>query len=332
MSQKGPVLTDLMVRYPYVHYSRRFFDSIPIEESFSSREVLGQAEMRLMSALGRAHYEPHITELVEFSSFFVSAFVASQDSFLAGRFAKREAEKSRGLYEREDPRDKATVIRECFGIGIQYGGGGDSRYSYSAGVGEYLTLVSRYELAKAQRWKLVRQALSGGRVYFTDNVLNDLFGDSAQRAISDGVKNLRRAPFPKQLVELRSRVLTYVPAPRIRTGRSYGYIDELLKHPITDGRHRLVWLVLAPFLVNVRKLEEEEAIEKIKAYVSTAGEMKAMKRFVEYNVKRAKRNGLMPPTMTKLRLEHPDLFSLLPREVSAMEEPPKTANSRTSIR
>ena len=330
MSQKGPVLTDLMVRYPFIHYSRRFFDSIPIEESFSSREVVSQAEMRLMSALGRANYEPHITELVEFSSFFVSAFVASQDSLLAVRFAKREAERSRALYEQEDPRDKATVIRECFGIGMQYGGGGDSRSSYSAGVEEYLALVSRYELAKTQRWKLVRQALSGGRVYFTDNVLNDLFGDSAQKAILDGLKNLRKAPFPKQLLELRSRVLRYVPAPRIRTGRSYTYIDELLKHPIADGRHRFVWLVLAPFLVNVRKLDEEDAIEKIKAYVSSSGDMRAMKRFVEYNVKRAKRNGLMPPTLTRLRSEHPDLFSLLPREVSTMEEPLKAANSMNS--
>jgi len=181
LSQKEPVLTDMMLRYPFVHHSRRFFDSIPIEESFSSREVVRQAEMRLMSALGRANYEPHVTELVEFSSFFVSAFVASQESLLAGRFAKREAERSRGLFEREDARDKAIVIRECFGIGIQYGG--DSRYGYSAGVEEYLALVSKYELAKAQRWKLVRQALSAGRVYFTDNVVNDLFGDSAESDI-----------------------------------------------------------------------------------------------------------------------------------------------------
>src|SRR5207245_6576903 len=136
LSQKEPVLTDMMLRYPFVHYSRKFFDSIPIEESFSSREVMRQAEMRLMSALGRANYEPHVTELVEFSSFFVSAFVASQESLLAGRFAKREADRSRVLYEREDPRDKATVIRESCGIGMQHIASGDSRSSYSARVAE----------------------------------------------------------------------------------------------------------------------------------------------------------------------------------------------------
>src|SRR2546425_12738110 len=115
LSQKEPVLTDMMLRYPFVHHSRRFFDSIPIEESFSSREVVRQAEMRLMSALGRGNYEPHITELAEFSSFFVSAFVASQECPLAGRYAQREGERSRGVDEREEARDKATVIRTGVG-------------------------------------------------------------------------------------------------------------------------------------------------------------------------------------------------------------------------
>src|SRR2546425_12099662 len=94
----------MMLRYPFVHHSRRFFDSIPIEESFSSREVVKQAEMRLMSALGRANYEPHVTELVEFSSFFVSAFVASQESLLAGRLGRGKAGGSEGCTGGEEAR------------------------------------------------------------------------------------------------------------------------------------------------------------------------------------------------------------------------------------
>jgi hypothetical protein len=46
--------------------------------------------------------------------------------------------------------------------------------------------------------------------------------------------------------------------------------------------------------------------------------MRAMKRFVEYNVRRAKRNGLMPPTLNKLKAEHPDLYVLLPKEVAGL--------------
>ena len=46
-----------------------------------------------------------------------------------------------------------------------------------------------------------------------------------------------------------------------------------------------------------------------------------MKRFIEYNVKRAKRNGLMPPTLIKLKSEHPDIYSLLPREIVQKYKP-----------
>src|SRR5712691_10833731 len=152
LSQKGPVLTDLLVRYPWVHYSRAFFDSIPIEESFSSDEVLRQAEMRLMNALGRMNYEPHITELMEFSSFFVSAFVACQDGSLASRFARKEAERSRELFKEERTEDKGIVMRECFGIRLKREGEGDSRYDYSSAFEDYLSHMSKYELTRLERW------------------------------------------------------------------------------------------------------------------------------------------------------------------------------------
>jgi len=68
-------------------------------------------------------------------------------------------------------------------------------------------------------------------------------------------------------------------------------------------------------LVNIKKIDDNQAVEVIRNYVSVAGESSDMKRFVEYNVKRARRNGLLPPTLSTLRNEHPDLYSLLPPEV-----------------
>jgi hypothetical protein len=146
-------------------------------------------------------------------------------------------------------------------------------------------------------------------------------------AISEGVRNLRRASFPKQLQGTKSRVMQYVPVQRAKTGRSYLYVEDLLKHPVSDGRHRLVWLVLAPYLVNVKKVEDGEAIEKIRAFVAVAGETSGLKRFVEYNVHRARRNGLMPPTFSTLKTEHPDIYALLPKEVLTAESGSKTKSS-----
>jgi hypothetical protein len=327
----GPLLSDLELRYPFAPKSRKFFESIPVEEGLTSREVVAQAENRLLSVLGRTRYEPHISGLIEFSSFFAAALVASQDPVLTLKFSKKEAERAKQFFIKEAPEDKVVAVAECFGVQARQTDDGESQPRYSLPFEGYLSLVSRYELAKSPKWKLTRQALEGGIVHMGSNLLNDFFGDCAQMAISEGVRNLRRASFPKQLQGTKSRVMEYVPVQRAKTGKSYLYVEELLKHPVSDGRHRLVWLVLAPYLVNVKKVEDGEAIEKIRTFVAVGGETSGLKRFVEYNVRRARRNGLMPPTFPTLKTEHPDIYALLPKEVLTAESAPKPKiSSRTA--
>ena len=318
MSQGEPALSQLMVRYPFTPGSRRFFDKLPIEESFSSAEVLRQAESRLLGAIKRQRYERHMSELIEFSSFFVSALVASQDQFLGQKFAETESAFAKDYFAAERQQDKAGIIRDCFDIGFSRSE--LPNYAYSILVIEYLRASTKFEL-RSQRWKLVNRPLSDGTVYFTENDLNDFFGELSEKMIYGGVKNLRKVAFPKQLVTVREEIVPYLPPPKTRSSRGYLYIEELLKHPVADGRHRLTWLVLAPYMVNVKNLEEAEAVERIRAFVAARGETSSMKRFIEYNVKRAKRNGLMPPTLSKLKTEHPDIYSLLPREIVQRYKP-----------
>lgn len=313
------MLSDLELRYPFAPRSRKFFESVPVEEGLASKEVVAQTEARLLNSLGRSRYEPNMSELVEFSSFFAGALVASQDPVLASRFSKREAERAKEFFVREPPRSKVLVMAECFASQIREEDGKDGRPGYTLPFEGYLALVSRYELARNSMWKLTRQALDGGVVHVGDNLLNDLFGDCASAAIAEGVRNLRKAPLPKQLLGVKATVIQYVPSPKPRTNKGYLYVEGLLAHPVSDGRHRLTWLVLAPYLINVRNLDDETAIEKIRAFVAVAGETSAMRRFIEYNVRRARRNGLLPPTLAKLKTEHPDVYWLLPKEVIAAE-------------
>ena len=321
MPYGGPLLSDLELRYPFAPRSRRFFESIPVEEGLASRDVVSQTQTRLLSSLGRAKYEPHISELVEFSSFFAAALVASQDPVLTSRFSKKEAERAKGFFMKEEPRAKTEAFGECFGAAFSADSGG-GRPVYAVPFEAYLSLVSKYELGKNPRWKLTRQELDGGTVRMGDNLYNDLFGDCALAAIMEGVRNLRKAPFPKQLLAVKTDVIQYAPSPKPRTNKGYLYVETLLEHPVSDGRHRITWLILAPYLVNVKKLDDEEAIERIRRFVAAAGETSAMRRFIEYNVRRARRNGLLPPTFSTLKTEHPDIFWLLPKEVTT-EEPAK---------
>ena len=314
MSQEEPALSQVMVRYPFTPVSRKFFDKLPIEESFSSPDVLRQSENRLLGAIRRRRYEPHMSELIEFSSFFVSALVASQDQFLGQSFAERESTSAKDFFISEKPQDKITILRDCFDIGLSPAH--EQGYSYSMKVEAFIRATTKFEL-KPLRWRLVNRPISGGTVYFSENDLNDFFGALSEKMIYGGVKNLRKVAFPKQLVSIRETVVPYLPPPKVKSTRGYLYIEELLSHPVGDGRHRLTWLVLAPYLVNVKNLEEADAVEKIRGFVAAKGETSPMRRFIEYNVKRAKRNGLMPPTLSKLKAEHPDIYALLPREVTA---------------
>lgn len=320
-----PLLSDLELRYPFAPRSRKFFESIPVEEGLASKEVIDQTRSRLLSSLGRVKYEQSMSELVEFSSFFAAALVASQDPVLSSRFSKKEGERAKAFFVNESPMNKVTVMAECFGVNLQGSGAGPGRESYTVPFEGFLSLVSKYELSKNPEWKLARQELDRGIVRMGDNLLNDLFGDSALAAIADGVRNLRKAPLPRQLGGVRDEVIRYVPSPKPKTNKGYLYVEDLLAHPVADGRHRLTWMVLAPYLVNVKKLEDEVAIEKIRAFVQAAGETSAMRRFIEYNVRRARRNGLLPPTFSTLQKEHPDIYGLLPKEVLAAELAKKKA-------
>ena len=43
-----PLLSDLELRYPFAPRSRKFFESIPVEESLASRDVIEQTKARLL--------------------------------------------------------------------------------------------------------------------------------------------------------------------------------------------------------------------------------------------------------------------------------------------
>jgi len=314
----GPLLSDLELRYPFAPRSRKFFESIPVEDGLASREVVEQTQSRLLSSLGRVKYEPSMSELVEFSSFFAAALVASQDPVLTSRFSKKEGERAKEFFVKEEPKAKVEIISECFGLSLRLEVT-DERASYIMPFEGYLSLVAKYELSKDPKWKLSRQELDKGLVRVSDNLLNDFFGACALAAIADGVRNLRKGAFPKRLAGVKADVIQYVPTPRPKSNKGYLYVEDLLAHPVSDGRHRLVWLVLAPYLVNIKKVDDEIAIEKIRAFVAAGGETSAMRRFVEYNVRRARRNGLLPPTFATLKAEHPDIYWLLPKEVIEAE-------------
>jgi hypothetical protein len=324
--------SDLELKYPFAPRSRRFFETIPLDEVLASKDVVAQAKNRLLSSLARGKYEPTSTD-TDLSSFFAGAFVACQDPVLTSKFSKKEAERAKEFFKEEKPEDKVVAMVECFGVAFQTERSDTDRASYSVPFERYLILVSKHELTKNPVWKLARQSLDKGVIRMSDNMLNDLFGDCAHAAISEGIRNLRRAPLPKQLIGVKMEVIQYAPSPKPRTNKGYMYIETLLQNPISDGRHRISWLILSPWAIAIRGLSDDQAIELIQNYVSAGGNMDSgIRRFIAYNVRRARRLGLMPPTLNKLKTEHPDVYALLPKEVVAAHSEAQQSGRKSTVR
>ena len=130
-------------------------------------------------------------------------------------------------------------------------------------------------------------------------------------AIRDSV--IKGLPIP--LKELPAEVLSYskrfkiaIPAASGQSGtdgRRYDWIEKLLSTPIADVRHRTVNLILAPYMVNVKNLAEDEAVEKIYEYIERCKQVDPDTRvnlsYIRYQCKYAKSRKSKPLSLDKAR-------------------------------
>ena len=97
------------------------------------------------------------------------------------------------------------------------------------------------------------------------------------------------------------------------------WIERLMEKPVDDGRHRLLWLVIAPYLVNVKKLSLEEAYLEARRYFQECDRVKKLsRRFdreVKYYLQYAARKRLRPLSLRTLREkpEYQDLWRIVSR-------------------
>ena len=93
----------------------------------------------------------------------------------------------------------------------------------------------------------------------------------------------------------------------------YSYIAKLLITPIKDGRHRIIWLILCPYAINILKLERDEAVELISKYIEECNELYPTSAgfTLEYHLNRAIITGLKPPKLDSLMKKDIDLYNTI---------------------
>ncbi len=149
-----------------------------------------------------------------------------------------------------------------------------------------------------QRWNGYRPAINwllrDFRRYLIQQKFNDTFKD----------------------VKLKRKRFGYCyPASRTTTTTSHSirWIDSLLETPIEDHRKYAMWRVIAPYLMNVRKLSHEEAFNVLRDWLNKCHQLKRL----DFNVNQKIKNDLesvisyRPISFSNLKEENRELYNTL---------------------
>ena len=98
-------------------------------------------------------------------------------------------------------------------------------------------------------------------------------------------------------------------------GAKINWIENLLQNPISDHRKYVTWRILAPYLVNIRKMSESEAFQIIVDWLNRCNSLKRLdftqNYLVKYNLKSARKRGYLPISFDKLKVNNEELHTML---------------------
>ncbi|MFL6399443.1 MAG: DNA primase noncatalytic subunit PriX [Nitrososphaeraceae archaeon] len=92
-------------------------------------------------------------------------------------------------------------------------------------------------------------------------------------------------------------------------------IEKLLETPIDDYRKNAVNLILAPYLINIKKLSYDAASDKINGWLTKCGELRQLDQNFDYTVRYAlkysAKNGNRPLKLNTLSHKNKPLYNIL---------------------
>jgi hypothetical protein len=93
------------------------------------------------------------------------------------------------------------------------------------------------------------------------------------------------------------------------------WIEKLLTISISDYRKYCIWRILAPYLVNIKNLPDEQARQIIREWLKKCNLVKRISfdeaSRIRYDIQSARRKRFYPIRWEQLKIENTDLFNLL---------------------
>jgi len=97
------------------------------------------------------------------------------------------------------------------------------------------------------------------------------------------------------------------------------WIEDVIERGLPDGRKRILALAIIPYLINVLRLEDEEALERVRMFLDASCKNygrcdEIREKWILYEIKRIRSRGYGPIRFEKLIEDHKDLYELITRE------------------
>ena len=89
------------------------------------------------------------------------------------------------------------------------------------------------------------------------------------------------------------------------------WIEGILEHPLADHRKYIIWRILSPYLLNVRKLPKEEAYSVMKEWLDKCDKIEKLSFNSKIKIKdglKGASKGYFPISMEKLKEENRQLY------------------------
>ncbi|MFL6393364.1 MAG: DNA primase noncatalytic subunit PriX, partial [Nitrososphaeraceae archaeon] len=88
----------------------------------------------------------------------------------------------------------------------------------------------------------------------------------------------------------------------------------ILEHPLPDHRKYIIWRILSPYLLNVKKLPKEEAYSVMKEWLDKCDKLEKLSFNPKIQIKdglRGASKGYFPISMEKLKEENRQLYDVV---------------------
>jgi hypothetical protein len=155
--------------------------------------------------------------------------------------------------------------------------------------------ISNSEVRILERWDEIRPSIKGQLLY-----------DFYLWLANEKIKELKRQ---KELSKYQSNTT------KTKTSNSIQWIDKLLQNPIEDYRKNAVSLILAPYLINIKKMSVVDAFSTIKEWLNKCALLRSLDSNFSYRVKYALNtavdSGIPPMKFDTLKQKNKLLYDKL---------------------